>query len=98
VAPGERSLDEGLTEGGQVLQLLHHARELLQLAAREAEALPRVVVEAEEAEAVMRAPAKEGPGEAAEHPAAERFPAREAAEEWIEQLGAEAPVELALLA
>ena len=45
----------------------------------------------------MGAAQEEGAGEAAEHPAAERLLAREAAEERVEQLGAEGAVEAAAL-
>ena len=93
VAPGEHALGEGPLETGKILQPLRHPRELLQLAARESEALPGVVVEPGEPEAAVRAPQEEGPGQAAEHAAAERFLTRQAAEEAIEQLGAKPAIE-----
>src|SRR5437867_4434865 len=73
------------------------AGELLQLAAREAEALAREVVEADEAEPLVGPLREEVPGEVAEHLAAEGFLAREPAEQAVEQPGAEVAVEAAPL-
>ena len=98
MAPGERALREGAGDGGEILESLHHAGKLLELPAGEAEALARVVVEPREAEALVGAAEKERTGEAAEDAAAERLLTAEAAEEWVEQLGAEVAVEAAALA
>ena len=53
----------------------------------------RLVVEPDEAETLVRAPPEEGPGEPAEDAAAERLLAGEAAEQRVQQLGAEAAIE-----
>jgi len=55
----------------------------------------RLVVEPDEAEALVRAPPEERPGEAAEDAAAERLLTREAAKERVEQFGAKGAIEVA---
>jgi hypothetical protein len=97
VAPRERPLGEGGGDGGQLLEPLRHAGELLELAAGEAEALARPVVEPGEAEALLGAALEERTGEAAEDAAAERLLAAEAAEEPVEDRRRRVPVEVAPL-
>ena len=97
VAPGERPLGEGAGEGRERLEPLRDTGNLLQLTARETQALAREVVEPDEAEALVGPLRKEVTGEAAEHLAAEGFLAREPAEQAVEQAGAEVAVEVAPL-
>ena len=97
VAPGERPLGEGTGERRERLEPLRHVGELLQLAAREAQALAREVVEADEAETLVGPLREEVPGEVAEHPPAEGFLPRQPAEQAVEQPGAEVAVEAAPL-
>jgi len=98
VAPRQRPLGEGGGDGGQLREPLRHAGELLELAAGEAEALARPVVEPGEAEALMGAALEERTGEAAEGAAAERLLAAEAAEEPVEDRGGRVAIEVAPLA
>ncbi len=95
MAPRERPLGEGGGDGGQLREPLRHASELLELAAGEAEALARPVIEPGEAEALMGAALEERTGEAAEDAAAERLLA---AEETVEDRRRRVPVEVAPLA
>ena len=97
MAPGERPLGEGAGERRERLEPLRDAGELLQLTARETQALARKVVEPDEAEALVGPLGKEVTGETAEHLAAEGFLPREPAEQAIEQAGAEVAVEVAPL-
>ena len=62
-----------------------------------AETLARVVIDPDEPQMLVRAPVKEGPGETAKHAATERLLAREAAQQRVEQLGAERAIEPAAL-
>ena len=98
VAPRQRPFGEGGGDGGQLREPLRHAGELLELAAGEAEALARPVVEPGEAEAPMGAALEERTGEAAEDATAERLLATEAAEELVEDRRRRVPVEVAPLA
>jgi hypothetical protein len=94
LAPREDPVGEGVAEEREIAQLPRHAGELLELAAGDAERLAGVVVEADESEALVRAPAEEGMSQAAEDAAAERFLAGQAAEKRVEQLGAAIAVEV----
>ncbi len=64
MAPGERPLGEGAGERRERLEPLRDTGELLQLTARETQALARKVVEADEAEArpstIVRALTQDG--------------------------------------
>ena len=97
MAPRERAVGEGAVDDGQVGEPLDDAREILQLAAGQTETFRCVIVDTHEAEPEVRAAAEEGPGEATEDAAAEGFLAAEAAEEWVDELGAEIAIEAAAL-
>ena len=97
VAPREHAVGEGAVDGGQIGEPLDDARDLLQLPAAETETLPRIIVYADEAEPEVPAAAAERPRQATEDAAAEGLLAGEAAEERIDELGAEISVEASAL-
>lgn len=97
MAPGERAVVEGVRDGGQLFERAAHAADLLELAAGDAEALARVVVDADEAEPEVGATEEERPGEAAEDAATEGLLTGEATEQRIEQLDAQVTVQAAAL-
>jgi hypothetical protein len=96
VTPGDGAIRERASDRREVLQTLHHARELLQLPAGEAQALPRVVVEPGKPKPLVALALDESGGEVAEDAAAESVLAGEAAEEPVEQLGGQIAIEPAV--
>ncbi len=95
--PREVARGEGGGDGGEALEPLGDAGEILHLARGEPEPLARVVAEAREAEPVVVVACEEGAREPAEDSAAGRLLAREAAEEAVELEGTEIAVDVAPL-
>ena len=97
LTPAESAVGESVAEEREVAQLRHHTCELLQLAARETQRLPGVIVEPNEPEALVAVAEKEGMDEATEDAAAESLLPSETTEERVEDVRAEVAVEAASL-